>query len=63
MLLMLSNAEDRSLVGQLNSIASPVMKEFKDYKRVHENFMKEVKETSIKNKMIKSGEAKDYNIE
>lgn len=60
MLLMLSNAEDRSLVKRLNTIASPVMKEFKDFKLVQERLMKEVEDSRRKSQMIKSGESKDY---
>ena len=60
MLLMLSNADDRSLVNKLNTIASPIMKEFKDYKIVQDRFMKEVEDSSMKNRMIKTVESKDY---
>ena len=59
-LLMLSNAEDRTLVSKLNAIASPVMKEFKDYKFVKERLMKEVEGSSMKSRMIKTEESKDY---
>lgn len=60
MLLMLSNAEDKPLVGKLNAIASPVMKEFKDFKYVRERLFKEVEDSSMKKRMIKSAESKDY---
>ena len=60
MLLMLSNAEDKTLVCKLNAIASPVMKEFKDYKFSQDRIMKAVEASSMKNRMIKTGESKDY---
>ena len=62
MLLMLSNAEDRNLVGRLNAIASPVMKEFKDFKFVQARLMKEIEDSNRKSRMIKSGESKDYRL-
>ena len=60
MLLMLSNAENRSLVGRLNLVASPVMNEFKDFKLVQERLMKEIEDSCIKSRMIKTGQSKDY---
>jgi hypothetical protein len=59
MLLMLSNTENNSLVNTLNTIATPIMKEFKDYVS-QDQFIREVRETGIKSRMIKTGEQMDY---
>jgi len=59
-LLMLGNADNKQLVARMNQIATPLMKEFKNFENVRENLLKEVEGLEIRKKMNRIGDSKDY---